>query len=158
MPGTDIKDIWYYANNILRSSRMLVNEGLKPLKLGSSEGNILLHLFTRDDDVNQEKIVEGLDISKPAVSRAIKSLEKKGYIRRYRDDSDRRSIRVRLTEKALDTKPRVEEVYNEVFAVAAQNVSQEEALFFIKLFSRVSDNFSRARVGLQNRGEVDVVE
>lgn len=151
LPAIDIKDIWGYANNIIRSSRQLVNEKLKSLQLSSSEGNILLHLFTQQNEVRQEDIVEELDISKPAVSRALKSLEAKGYVERVKDSNDRRASRILLTGKALEIRPEVELVYNDVYSIAAQGVSVEEIAFFINLFSRVSDNFTRARSAVKNR-------
>ncbi len=144
MAETGIKDIWNYAHNIIRSSRQMVNEGLRSLGLGSSEGNILLHLFTQEHEVRQEDIVEDLDLSKPAVSRALKSLELKGFVKRNKDSSDRRASRILLTDKAVQIRPKVESVYNEVYSIAAQGVSGEEVAFFINLFSRVSDNFSQA--------------
>ncbi len=141
----DIKDIWLYAQNIIRSSRKMVNEGLNPLGLSSAEGNILMHLFTQTYDVRQEDIVEQLDISKPAVSRALESLERKGYVTRERDFLDRRASRVLLTATARDIKPQVEEVYNKVYSLAAQGISEEEIRLFKDLFRRVSANFSRAK-------------
>lgn len=141
----DIKDIWLYAQNIIRSSRKMVNEGLNPLGLSSAEGNILMHLFTQTYDVRQEDIVEQLDISKPAVSRALESLERKGYVTRERDFLDRRASRVLLTATARDIKPQVEEVYNKVYSLAAQGISEEEIRLFKDLFRRVSANFSQAK-------------
>ncbi len=145
MAAFDIKDIWYFANNIIRSSRQLINVKLNPLDLSSAEGNILLHLFTQDHEVKQEDIVGLLDISKPAVSRAMKSLERKGYIKKHRDFNDRRASKILLTDKALEIKPDIEHIYNEVYSIAARGVSDEEVAFFVKLFARVSDNFSRLR-------------
>ncbi len=152
MSEIDIKDIWNYANNIIRSSRQMVNEGLSSLALSSSEGNILQHLFTQEHEVRQEDIVESLDISKPAVSRALKSLEKKGFVKRTKDFSDKRASRILLTEKAVEIRPEIELVYNQVYAVAAEGVSEEEIEFFINLFARVSDNFSLVRSANKNRG------
>ncbi|MEW6244638.1 MAG: MarR family transcriptional regulator [Bacillota bacterium] len=123
----------------------MINDGLKPLGLCSAEGNILLHLFAQDHGVRQEHIVEQLDVSKPAVSRALESLEAKGYVTRHKDASDRRASRVLLTPRAQEIRSYVESVYNHVYEVAAQGVSPDEVRFFIDLFSRVSDNFSRAR-------------
>ena len=142
---SDIKDIWLYANNIIRSSRKMVNEGLNPLSLSSAEGNILMHLFTQTHEVRQEEIVEQLDISKPAVSRALESLEKKGFVTRERDFLDRRASFVLLTRSARDIKPYVEEVYNKVYSLAAQGITEEEIRLFTDLFRRISANFSLAR-------------
>jgi MarR family transcriptional regulator, transcriptional regulator for hemolysin len=141
----DIKDIWPLAHNILRSARQMVNDELKPLNLSSSEGNILLHLLTHDQVLGQEEIVEQLDISKPAVSRALESLEGKGYIVREVDPADKRAKRVLLTEKAMDIGDRLEDIYSEIFSIAAQGVTEEEIKDFFELFSRVSESFSRAR-------------
>jgi MarR family transcriptional regulator, transcriptional regulator for hemolysin len=143
---SDIRDIWLYANNILRSARQMVNEDLKPLNLSSSEGNILLHLITQNQGLRQEEIVEQLDISKAAVSRALDSLEKKSFITRGRDPYDKRASRVLITSKALEMGPQIEKVYNEVYAVAMQVVSEQELQHFIELFGRVSGSFSLARI------------
>ncbi len=151
----DIKDIWNHAHNIIRTSRQMVNEGLSSLHLSSSEGNILQHLFTQKHEVRQEDIVEFLDLSKPAVSRALKSLEKKGYVQRIKDVNDRRASRIMLTERAMKIKPEVEFVYNEVYSIAAHGVSEEEIVYFVNLFARVSDNISRVRAARKNHGRLN---
>ena len=148
----DIRDIWPLANNILRSARQMVNEELKPLNLSSSEGNILLHLLTQDQVLGQEEIVEQLDISKPAVSRALESLEAKGYIVREVDASDKRAKRVLLTTKAMEISGRIEIIYSEIFSIAAKGVSENEIEDFIKLFARVSESFSKARLEKRKSG------
>jgi DNA-binding MarR family transcriptional regulator len=152
MPG--IRDIWFYANNILRSARQMVNEELKPMNLSSAEGNILIQLITQEPVIRQDVIVELLDISKPAVSRALESLENKGYITRERDPFDKRVKWVMLTEKAHEISPRVEIVYSEVFSTAAQVATEQEIEFFIELFRRVSDSFSEARAKRKKQGDL----
>jgi DNA-binding MarR family transcriptional regulator len=143
---SDIKDIWPLAHNILRSARQMINEALKPLNLSSSEGNILLHLLTQDRILGQEDIVEQLDISKPAVSHALDSLEVKGYIVRKIDPADKRAKQVTLTDKAVQISASIEKVYSEIFAIASQGVTDDEIDNFIELFSRVSESFTRARI------------
>jgi DNA-binding MarR family transcriptional regulator len=155
---SDIKGIWLYANNIIRSSRQMINEGLNPLGLTSAEGNILLHLFTDPQGVRQDDIVGQLDISKPAVSRALESLEKKGYVDRIKDSSDRRASRVLLTAKAQEIRPKIEFIYNEVYSIAAQGVSEAEVSFFIDLFGRVSENFSKTRAEMRTQRGQDNAE
>ncbi len=146
-----IREIWFFAHNIIRSSRQMINEGLKPLNLSSAEGNILLHLLTREEGPWQEEIVEQLDVSKPAVSRALESLERKGYVTREKDPVDRRASRVFLTAKARKIAAPVEQVYNEVFSVAAEGISEAEIRDFIGLFGRVSENFTAARARISGR-------
>jgi DNA-binding MarR family transcriptional regulator len=141
-----IRDIWLYANNILRSARQMVNDDLKPLNLSSAEGNILLHLLTQEGIFQQEDLVDQLEISKPAISRALDSLETKGYITRKRDPDDKRANQIFVTQKAQDIGPKIEQVYSEIFALAATTISEEEIRVFIEVFERVSQSFSAARV------------
>jgi MarR family transcriptional regulator for hemolysin len=138
-----IKDIWLHAHHILRSARQIINENLGPLNLSSAEGNILIHLLTQGNDMGQEQLVEQLDISKPAVSRALDSLEMKGFVIREQDPDDRRAHKVHLTGKAHEIGADIEQVYNQIYALALQGISQEEFSEFVKLFDRIAENFAR---------------
>lgn len=140
----EIRDIWLHAHHMIRSARQIVNENLRPLNLSSAEGNILLHLLTQGQELGQEQLVEQLDISKPAVSRALNSLETKGLVTRQQDRYDRRMHRVRLTDEARKIGPAVEQAYNQLYVLAMRGISQEELDYFVKLFSRMSENFIRA--------------
>lgn len=140
---SQIKDIWLNAHHMLRSSRQIINDNLRPLNLTSAEGNILIHLLTQGEEMGQEQLVEQLDISKPAVSRALNSLQKKGYVTRERDPHDKRAHRVRLTDSAREVGPIVEQTYNQIYALAMQGITQEELNYFINLLSRMSENFVR---------------
>lgn len=141
----EIRDIWLHAHNMIRSARQIINENLRPLNLSSAEGNILLHLLTQGQEMAQEQLVEQLDVSKPAVSRVLDSLEAKGLITWQPDPHDRRMHRVRLTGRALEIGPAVEQAYNRLYAFAMQGISQEELDAFIKLFGRISENFTHAQ-------------
>ncbi len=142
---SELRDIWLHAHNMLRSARNIINHGLQPLGLSSAEGNILLHLLTQGQGVVQEQLVEQLDVSKPAISRALDSLEAKGYISRQRDPEDKRAYQIWLTGKALAIGPAIEQVYNRMFDLALQGISQDELDYFMKLFGRISENFARAQ-------------
>jgi MarR family transcriptional regulator for hemolysin len=140
---SEIMDVWLHAHNMIRSARQIINQELRPLGLSSAEGNILLHLFTQGQEMGQEQLVEQLDVSKPAVSRTLSSLERKGYVTRQRYPDDKRAHRVRLTDKALEVGPTVEQVYNNVYTLAMQGISQAEFDWFVDLFGRMSENFAR---------------
>jgi MarR family transcriptional regulator for hemolysin len=139
---SEIRDIWLHAHNMLRTARQIINKNLQPLNLSSAEGNILLHLLTQGREMRQEQMVEQLDISKPAVSRTLNSLEKKGYVTRRPDPDDKRAQWVQLTDKALEVGPAIEQIYNQIYTLAMQGISQEEFDYFVKLFGRISENFA----------------
>ncbi|MBN2005562.1 MAG: MarR family transcriptional regulator [Anaerolineae bacterium] len=143
-----IKDIWLHAHSMIRSARQIINENLRPLGLSSAEGNILLHLFTQGQEMGQEQLVAQLDVSKPAISRTLNSLVAKGYVVCQRDPNDMRAHRIRLTDKAMEIGPAVEQVYNHIFTLAVQGISQDELDYFMNLFSRISENFTREQAEL----------
>ncbi|HNZ12449.1 MAG TPA: MarR family transcriptional regulator [Anaerolineaceae bacterium] len=141
----EIRDIWLHAHHMIRSARQIINENLRSLNLSSAEGNILLHLLTQEQEMGQEQLVEQLDISKPAVSRALNSLVAKGYATWLPDPQDRRAHRVRLTEQAQKIGPDIERAYNQIYALAMRGISQKELDDFVKLFGRISENFRCAQ-------------
>ena len=87
--------------------------------------SILLHLLTQGHEMRQEQLVEQLDVSKPAVSRTHNSLETKGYITRKSDPDDKRACRIRLTDKALEIGPVVEQVYNHVYTFTVRGIPRK---------------------------------
>lgn len=141
-----IRDIWLHAHSMIRSARQIINENLRPLNLSSAEGNILLHLLTQGE-TGQDQLVDQLDISKPAVSRALDSLESKGYVTRQPDPADRRAHRVQLTAKAREIGPNIEQIYNQLYTLAVQGISPQELDAFLQVFARISANFERAESG-----------
>ena len=138
----EIRDVWLHAHNMIRSGRQIINKNLRPLGLSSAEGNIMLHLLTQGQEMGQEQLVEQLDVSKPAVSRTLNSLATKGYVTRQADPDDKRAYRIRLTDKALQIGPAVEQVYNHVYKLAMQGITQDDLAYFMKLFGQISENFA----------------
>ncbi|MDP3487416.1 MAG: MarR family transcriptional regulator [Bacillota bacterium] len=140
-----ISDVLFLANNIIRSSRIVLNEKLKPLGLSSAEANILLQLLTVGDMVRQEDLVEQLDVSKPAVSRALDALEHKGFVTRERDLSDKRACLVTLTPKAHAAASLLNDTYEQIVRVAEAGLTAEDTAVFLAVFQKVSNNFTLYR-------------
>ena len=67
--------------------------------LSARQMSILLTVYTLAPPHTVRGLSESLNISKPAVSRALDRLGTLGYIRRRRDDYDRRSVQVQRTVK-----------------------------------------------------------
>ena len=67
--------------------------------LSARQMSILLTVYTEPKPHTVRSLSQGLNISKPAISRALDRLSQLGYIRRRRDDYDRRSVQLELTVK-----------------------------------------------------------
>lgn len=143
---SSIKDIWMYAHRMIRSARQIINAELKPLNLSSAQGNILLHLLMGDSEMPQERLADELDIGKAAISRALASLEEKGYVTRKAHPFDKRARLVTLTEKATAIGSAVEGVYNHVFDIVRRGIPDEEYDRIVLLMSRIAGNLSAVQL------------
>jgi DNA-binding MarR family transcriptional regulator len=89
-----------------RQSQIYFNYALKEYNITSAEYAFLMYLY-RQDGLTQEELSSYLYIDKSATHRAIKSLEKKGYVIKAKDDEDKRYNRVYLSAKAKELKDEI---------------------------------------------------
>lgn len=82
-----------------RSHAMYVNRMLKPLNITSGEVGFLMTLY-QEEGRTQEQLSSILSIDKAAATRALSSLENKGYIQRQVNQQDKRCKCIYLTQKA----------------------------------------------------------
>lgn len=67
--------------------------------LSARQMALLLNVYLGDGPHTVRGMAQSLKISKPAVSRALDRLGELGYVRRQRDDLDRRNVLVQRTEE-----------------------------------------------------------
>lgn len=96
-------------------------------------------------------ISERLGIAKSAVTVRVNSLEKKGYVSRSKDENDKRSTVLTLTEKGMDwyrpmieTFDRYERILKGTFSEDEQDVIRRALECLIRDTRRRSDSFSRS--------------
>lgn len=140
-----IKQLINVGSNIVQSAKLYLNQALKEKNLSSAETNVLMFLYTNGDHVSQDAIVSGVDVSKPAISRTINSLEKKGYIVREPNPNDKRSNLINLTEKAWQEEEYIQSVYADFLNIAARGLPEDKVAEFIGLLQQVSDNIDSYR-------------
>lgn len=144
-----IKLLISVASNIIQNAQLFLNQALKDQNLSSAEANVLMFLYNHGDGIPQDTIVAGVEVSKPAISRTINSLEQKGFITRVADLGDKRVRLVSLTSQAREVEARIQQVYAEFVAIAALGVPQAKAEEFTQLMQRVSENIERYLHGEQ---------
>lgn len=89
--GRDALDIW----------RAVLTESVRRhgSDLTARQMAVLLTVYTRDPPHTVRGLARGLDISKPAVTRALDRLGAQDFIRRKKDESDRRNVLIQRTVK-----------------------------------------------------------
>ena len=86
-----VLDIW---RNVLVGSVRSENPDLSARQMA-----LLMTVYLRDIPHTVRSLARELNISKPAVSRALDRLGELGYVKRKRDEADRRSVLVQRTVK-----------------------------------------------------------
>jgi DNA-binding MarR family transcriptional regulator len=86
--------------NVMRQVTMQLDapvSGLAGTPLSSAEGSLLVELLAAGE-ATQQQIASRLQVDKSRVSRLCTALERKGLLARERDQSNRRNLRVQVTE------------------------------------------------------------
>ncbi len=79
--------------------------------VSSAQYNVLVLLKGSQDGLSQVQISRQMVVSRANITSIIDKLEKKGLVKRLPDTSDRRSFRVRLTDKGRALIKEIEKAY-----------------------------------------------
>jgi DNA-binding MarR family transcriptional regulator len=81
-----------------RGRVIFLNNRLRLLGLSAGQFPILM-LLAKEQNIMQENLVRYYDLDKGTIARAVKKLEDGGFIRRIVDPTNRRAVRLFLSEK-----------------------------------------------------------
>ena len=115
---------------------------------GSHRGqNSVLTWLAEHPDVTQKELGEGLGITPASLSEVLLKLERKGYIDRFKDESDRRFIRVQLTEDGVAALDALEEKGDDPFII----LSSEEQETLKNLLAKLLGDWETRYMSDRNR-------
>jgi DNA-binding MarR family transcriptional regulator len=103
--------------------------------------------------LTQEEVSERLLMDKTTTARAVKELEKKGYITRKRDPEDRRCRRLWPTEQGKAFAPKVIEARKKAQEALAQGFTTKERARLAILLQNLAQNASHLRQTIQKQEE-----
>lgn len=107
-----------------------------------------LHVLETVQRVSEERggtmadVAAALGVTSGTLTIAVKTLEQKGYVRRERDDADRRRVIVRLTDKALPALRRHAEFHRALVTGATERLTDEELRAFTKALGSLRSFFN----------------
>lgn len=130
--------------NIGKASHLMINafhRSLQQLGLDITLPQVgILHFIRCTGDSNQQELAEVMDKDKSAILRSIDVLERKGYVKRTADVTDRRKNIVTVTPKAEEMLERVRPHFFEHMELMTKNISQEEVNACIDVMKRLQEN------------------
>lgn len=133
-----------------RHSQLCIGSRLKKYGITAAEEPFFMAALHHSGAI-QEELTGLVGVDKAATTRAIISLEEKGYLMRQRDEKDRRQKRIYPTEKALHLEERV---HGELLAINEEllsGISGEERRLMLRLLLKMEENLRKIKE--KERGE-----
>lgn len=94
--------------------------------INNFELNILFFLSANECVDTARDLVEKLNLSKSNVSAAIDNLTKKGYLKGFQDENDRRYIHLKIQEPAKNILEEGSKVHEEFMQTVTKNIPKEK--------------------------------
>lgn len=120
--------------------KMLAEHGIS--EFNGAQGRILFVLWG-EDGIPISALSEKTGLAKTTLTGMLDRLEKSGHILRTDDPEDRRSVRIRLTERAWGLREQYEAVSREMNEVFYRGFRDEEVLEFEKNLGRILENLTK---------------
>jgi DNA-binding MarR family transcriptional regulator len=92
------RDMYALASYLMRSANVDTFQKIGELDVSFTQLKTLCALEAEGEERSVKALAESLDVSLPAMSRAVDGLFERGLVRREEDPADRRMKRVALTE------------------------------------------------------------
>ena len=135
------RHIGKYISQLYRKSSVFINKELAKYGIRSGQLMFLVDLYLKDGK-NHEEISERLKIDKATTARALKKLEEQDFIKRIRDDNDKRSNKIYLTDTSKDLKEEVYGVLDEWNEKISKSLTREEKETLANLLEKVCKNIN----------------
>jgi DNA-binding MarR family transcriptional regulator len=140
MNDQGMRSIGKWISILHRQAQIYLNRELKPYGLNSSEYIYLVNLAAGNNGVNQKQLSDMIIIDDALTTRAMKSLENKGYIVREKSQSDKRSYNIRLTEKGIRIQPIILGILKKWTDIISEGMNEEEKDLIIQKLKAMSNN------------------
>lgn len=101
---------------------------------------ILSDLSRSGHECSQRELCDMLSLSPPTVTMSIKSLERRGYIRRRADSRDMRRNIVEITDAGAEAAEKCRAAFDSVDRAMYAGFSADERRLITELFNRITSN------------------
>ena len=138
---TEHKHIAKYISQLYRKGSSYINKEISKYGIGSGQFMFLLELYKKDGK-NQEDIAEDLKMDKGTTARALKKLEEQGFLTRLKDERDKRSNKIYLSDKAKNIREDIFNILDDWNKQITRSLAKEEVKMLEDLLEKVSKNIN----------------
>lgn len=104
-----------------------------------------------DRELRVGDIVNKMKVSSPAVSRNLRGLEKKGYIKRVTNEADRRNTNIIVTQKGKSAFYSDMSSMSEFMEQALSHLDEDEIDTFISLLNKITDGMEEELLKIKSK-------
>lgn len=122
--------IYAVSNKIIRRYQPL----LKDLNLTYTQYIVMMVMWEKEI-VNEKDLVNALYLQANTLNPLLKKLEAKKYIKINKDESDKRNLKISLTNEGRNLKEKA--VHVPASLAKEINLTEEEAIFFYKILYKI---------------------
>lgn len=138
------KEIAVYLNLSACRYKQYVSRLLRKNSIDlTPEQFLLIDLLWNQGCMSQQAIADTIEKDKNSVAKLVDGLERKQLVRRVRDEKDRRSNLVTLTQRAEDMKTAAKEKGVSILEGIIEGISDSELKSFLSVLSQMNRNMSR---------------
>lgn len=139
-------DACYLAKRI-RELLPQLPEGVTPAYIQYMD--VIHKLQNNKEKIKVSDISDTLGLPRPGVTRTVKEMEKKGYIRKYASKEDGRITYIEITDKGEALSDKYDKNYYDRLLKYLDDISDEEADCMIETIKKFYDVMSERRVKIE---------
>lgn len=134
------KSLGYLFSQICKHRRNKKNELLAEFGLHAGQDIFLYHL-SKDDGQTVSSLAKNMCIEHATIANTITRMEANGFIKKVKDDSDKRVSRIFLKQKGKDAMKQVREVWRALETQTSEELTTQERIQLLRFLQQVLKNF-----------------
>lgn len=127
------------VHDVAHQMRLVIDSKVAPFNLTRQKW-VALSLVAQSPGISQIELAFQLDIDRSTAGRLLDRMEKRGLVRREKDEADRRITRVYVEAEAEPILERLHVVSHEIKAVSESGLSDQEQNELVRLLTKVHTN------------------
>lgn len=134
-----------------RQFNIFLNRELAGTELNATEFMYIGYLY-QNDGIAQDDLARKFLVDKAAITRTLKNMEKKGFIRRVKSEEDGRERHIYLTDKACGYEKLAESIQKKYIGAAGDLLSEQKqreleatVSFMVDLIKTINLNLAETR-------------
>ncbi|MCH4193209.1 MAG: MarR family transcriptional regulator [Butyrivibrio sp.] len=132
------ESIGYLISVLYRKNQIYLNQALRPYDLSPAE-MLVLHRLCTHGECSQEEIAAHMMIDKAAITRTVQALEKKGWLTRQKNESDKRMIILKPLQKAYDAQEDFLDIMKYWTSFLTEGLETQKAEDFLKILTSMQE-------------------